>query len=91
MRGFRVMTAAGEFRVGRIVGDRGDYYFVRRRFSRRRYPLPKRETVVDAERHRVLMKVPRKVLFDAPEVRRGGDLDPATDPYYQEISEGETR
>lgn len=91
MRGFRVVTAVGEIRVGRVVGDQGDYYIVRRSFSRKRYPLPKRETVVDSKQRRVLMKVPRKVLFDAPEVRRGGEFDPATDPYYREISKGGTR
>jgi hypothetical protein len=91
MRRIRVVTAVGEMRVGRIVGDQGDYYIVRRLFSRKRYPLPKRETVVDSERRRVLMKVPRKILLDAPEVRRGGELDPATDPYYRDISEGGTR
>jgi hypothetical protein len=84
MQGFRVVTAVGEFRVGRIVRDRGDYYVVRRRFSRKRYPLPKRETVVDSERHRVLMKVTRSVLFDAPEVQRNGELGEGTDLYYSD-------
>jgi hypothetical protein len=82
VRGFRVVTAVGEMRVGRIVEDRGDYYVVRRSFSRKRYPLPKREAVVDSERGRVLMNVPRKVLFDAPEVHRNGELGLGTDLYY---------
>lgn len=84
MHGFRVVTAVGEFRVGRVVGDRGGYYIVRRAFSRKRYPLPKREAVVDSERRRVLMKVTRRVLFDAPEVRRNGELGQGTDLYYSE-------
>jgi hypothetical protein len=82
MRGFRVVTAVGEKRVGRIVGSEGDYYIVKRSFGRGRYPLPKREAVVDSERRRVLMRVPRKTLFEAPKVRRGGELDPATDGHY---------
>jgi hypothetical protein len=30
------------------------------------------------------MRVPRRVLFDAPEVHRKGELDQATDLYYSE-------
>jgi hypothetical protein len=82
MRGFRVVTAVGEKRVGRIVGSQGDYYIVKRSFGRGRYPLPKRDAAVDPERHRVLMRVPRKILFEAPKVRRDGELDPATDGHY---------
>lgn len=84
MRGFRVVTAVGEMRVGRMVGSQGDYYIVRRSFSRKRYPLPKRDAVVDSERRRVFMRVPRRVLFVAPQVHRNGELDPATDGYYSE-------
>jgi hypothetical protein len=82
MRGFRVVTAVGEKRVGRVVGSQGDYYIVKRSFGRGRYPLPKRDAVVDSEGRRVLMRVPRKTLFDAPKVRRNGELDPATDGHY---------
>jgi hypothetical protein len=82
MRGFRVVTAVGEKRVGRIVGSQGDYYIVKRSFGRGRYPLPKRDAAVDPERHRVFMRVPRKILFEAPKVRRDGELDPATDGHY---------
>ena len=91
MRGIRVVTAVGELRVGRVAGDQGGYYIVRRAFSRKRYPLPKRETVVDSNGGRILMKVTRRVLFDAPDVRRGGELDPSTDSYYRDISEEGTR
>jgi hypothetical protein len=77
MGGFRVVTAVGEKRVGRIVGSQGDYYTVKRSFARGRYPLPKRDAVVDSERRRVLMRVPRRILFDAPRVRRNGELDPS--------------
>jgi hypothetical protein len=82
MENFRVVTAVGEKRVGRIVGVEGDYYIVKRSFGRGRYPLPKRQAAVDPERRRVLMRTPRKVLYDAPKVRRHGELDPATDGYY---------
>jgi hypothetical protein len=82
MRGFRVVTAVGEKRVGRIVRSQDDYYIVKRSFGRGRYPLPKRDAVVDSERRRVLMRVPRKTLFEAPKVRRSGELDPATDGHY---------
>lgn len=82
MRGFRVVTAAGEMRVGRMVGSRGDYYVVRRSFSRKRYPLPRHDAIIDSDRRRVLMRTPRRVLFDAPLVQRNGELDPATDSYY---------
>jgi hypothetical protein len=82
MRGFRVVTAVGEKRVGRIVGSQGDYYIVKRSLGRGRYPLPKRDAAVDPERRRVLMRVPRRILFDAPKVRRDGELDPATDGHY---------
>lgn len=74
MRGYRVMTAVGE-RVGRIVGGEGAYDIVKRSFGRGRYPLPKRDAV-DSERRRVLMRVPRKKLFEAPWGRRNGELDP---------------
>jgi len=84
MPGFRVVTAAGEMRVGRIVGEQGGYYVVRRWLSRKRYPLPKRETIVDVERRRVLMRVPRSILFDAPEVGRNGELGSGTDLYYSD-------
>jgi hypothetical protein len=79
---FLVVTAAGEKRVGRIVSAHGDYYIVKRSFGRGRSPLPKREAEVDREGRRVLMRTPRKRLFEAPKVRRNGDLDPATDGYY---------
>lgn len=82
MRGLRVVTAVGEKRVGRIVGSQGDYYVVKRSFGRGRYPLPKSDAVVDSARRRVLMRVPRRILFDAPRVRRNGELDPATDVHY---------
>jgi hypothetical protein len=82
MRGFRVVTAGGENRVGRIVGRQADYYIVKRSLGRGRYPLPKREAVVDSERRRVLMGVLRRILFDTPQVRRNGELDPATDGHY---------
>jgi hypothetical protein len=75
MRGYRVMTAVGE-RVGRIVGGEGDYDIVKRSFGRGRYPLPRRDAVVDSKRRRALMRVPRKKLFEAPWVRRNGELDP---------------
>jgi hypothetical protein len=83
VEGFRVVTAVGEKRVGRIVGAEEDYYVVKRSFGRGRYPLPKRQAEVDSERRRVLMHPPRKVLFEAPKVRRKGELDPATDGYYR--------
>jgi len=38
VEGFRVVTAVGEKRVGRIVGAEGHYYIVRRSFGRSRYP-----------------------------------------------------
>ena len=82
MRGFRVVSAVRGKRVGRIVGSEGDYYIVKRSFGRGRYPLPKRETTVDSERRRVLMRISRKRLFEAPKVRRNGELDPATDGHY---------
>jgi len=84
MRGFKVVTAVGEKRVGRIDGRLDRYYVVRRSFSRKRYPLPRRKTTVDTERRRVLMKVPRKILFDAPEVDRKGELGLGTDLYYSD-------
>jgi hypothetical protein len=82
MEGFRVVTAVGEKRVGRIVGAQGDYYIVKRFFGRGRYPLPKRSAAVVPERQRVLMKLPRRDLYAAPKVRRNGELDPATDGHY---------
>ena len=82
VEGFRVVTAVGEKRVGRIVGAEGDYLIVKRSFGRGCYPLPKRQAEVDPGRPRVLMRTPRKVLFDAPKVTRRGGLDPATDGYY---------
>jgi hypothetical protein len=82
MRGFRVVTAVGEKRVGRIVGAEGAYYIVKRSFGRGRYPLPKRDTKVDSEQRRVFMHIPRTTLFEAPKVRRTGGLDPATDGHY---------
>jgi hypothetical protein len=81
MLGFRVVTAAGEKRVGRIVGSEGDY-FVMRPFGLGRYPLPKLQAKVDLEEARVLMRLPRKELFAAPKVQRDGHLDPATDGHY---------
>lgn len=83
MEGFRVVTAVGEKRVGRIVGAHGDYYIVKRSFGRGRYPLPKRNAAVFPEQRRVLMQLPRKQLFEAPKVRRKGQLDPATDGHYR--------
>jgi hypothetical protein len=83
VEGFRVVTAVGEKRVGRILGAEGEYYVVKRSLGRGRYPLPKRQAEVDPERRRVLMQTPRKVLFDAPKVTRRGGLDPATDGYYR--------
>jgi hypothetical protein len=79
---FRVVTAVGEKRVGRIVGAQGDYYIVKRSFGRGRYPLPKKNATVVRDRRRVLMRIPRRDLFAAPKVRRGGQLDPATDGHY---------
>jgi len=82
VEGLRVVTAVGEKRVGRIVGAEGGYYIVKRSFGLGRYPLPKRQVQVDRDRGRVLMRTPRKVLFEAPRVHRNGRLDPATDGYY---------
>lgn len=82
MKGFRVVTSAGDQRVGRIVGDRGDYYIVKRSFGRGRYPLPKRRATVEAEHRLVFMHMPRNALYEAPKVRRNGALDPATDGHY---------
>lgn len=81
MDGFRVVTAVGEKRVGRIVGAQGDYYFVKRSFGRGCYPLPKKNAAVVPDQRRVLMHLPRRDLFEAPKVRRGR-LDPATDGHY---------
>jgi hypothetical protein len=36
VEGFRVVTAVGEKRVGRIVGAEGDYYIIKRSFGRGR-------------------------------------------------------
>jgi hypothetical protein len=80
--GYRVVTAVGEKRVGRIVDARGDYYIVKRSFGRGCYPLPKRNAAVIADEQRVLMHIPRRDLFAAPKVRRGGELDPATDGHF---------
>jgi hypothetical protein len=82
MEGFRVVTAVGEKRVGRIVGAQGSYYIVKRSFGRGRFPLPKRNASVVPERRRVLMQLPRKQLFEAPKVGRNGEIDPATDGHY---------
>jgi len=81
--GFRVVTAVGEKRVGRIVGAEGSYYIVKRSFGRGSYPLPKTRAAVDRERRRVVMHIPRRELFGAPKVGRGGELDPATDGHYR--------
>ena len=77
------MTAVGEKRVGRIVGEQGDYYFVKRSFGRGCYPLPKKNAAVVSGKRRVLMHIPRRDLFAAPRVRRGR-LDPATDGHYSD-------
>ena len=82
MQGFKVVTAVGEKRVGRIVGAEGDYYIVERPFGRGRYPLPKKNAAVLPDQQRVLMHMPRSELFAAPKVRRDGQLDPATDGHY---------
>jgi hypothetical protein len=82
MEGFRVVTAVGEKRVGRIVLATGDYYIVKLSFGRGRFPLPQHQAEVDTGRRRVLMRTPRRVLYDAPKVRWNRDLDPATDGYY---------
>jgi hypothetical protein len=82
MRGFRVVTAVGEKRVGRIVGAEGAYFIVKRSLGRGRYPLPMREAAVDAEQRRVFMRISRKTLFEAPKARPAGELDPATDGHY---------
>jgi hypothetical protein len=76
LEGFLVVTAVGEKRIGRIVGRQGDYYIVKRSFGRGRYPLPRGNASVVPE-------LPRKELFEAPKVRRNGELDPATDGHYQ--------
>jgi hypothetical protein len=81
--GFRVVTAVGEKRVGRIVGAEGNYYIVKRPFGRGSYPLPKTSAAVDRERRRVVRHLPRRELFAAPKVGRGGELDPATDGHYR--------
>lgn len=82
MEGFRVVTAVGEKRVGHIIGAEGNYYIVKRSFGRGCYPLPKKNAAVVPEQRRVLMHIPRRDLFAAPKVRRGGQLDPATDGHY---------
>jgi hypothetical protein len=82
MKGFRVVTAVGEKRLGRIVGAAGDNYIIKRSFGRGRYPLPTGQAEVDPERRRVLMRTPRKVLLDAPKVGRKRELDPGTDGFY---------
>jgi hypothetical protein len=80
--GYRVVTAVGEKRVGRIAGAQGAYYIVKRSFGRGSYPLPKKNAAVVPEKRLVLMHMPRRDLFAAPRVRRGGELDPATDGHY---------
>jgi hypothetical protein len=80
--GYLVVTAVDEKRVGRIAGDQGDYYIVRRSFGRGSYPLPKKNASVVPEQRLVLMQIPRRDLFAAPKVGRGGELDPATDGHY---------
>jgi hypothetical protein len=83
VEGFRVVTAVGEKRVGRIVGTQGDYYIVKRSLGRGLYPLPKKNAAVVPEQRRVLMRMPRRDLFAAPKVGRGGQLDPATDGHFR--------
>jgi hypothetical protein len=83
--GYKVVSAVRNVRIGRIVGREGRYYIVRRSFSRRRYPLPIGEAQFDRERGRMLMRLPRRRLFAAPQVRRNGELHPATDGYYNEL------
>jgi hypothetical protein len=80
--GFRVITAIGEKRVGRIADAQGDYYIVKRPLGRGRYPLPKKNATVVPEKKLVLMHLPRRELFEAPKVQRGGELDPATDGHF---------
>jgi hypothetical protein len=80
--GYRVVTAVGQKRVGRVVGVQGDYYVVRRSLGRGTYPLPQRNADIDREKRLILMRLPRRDLFAAPKVRRGGALDPATDGHY---------
>ena len=41
-----------------------------------------RDADVDRDGRRVLMRMPRRLLFDAPKVGRNGELDPATDGHY---------
>jgi hypothetical protein len=82
MEGYRVVTAVGERHVGRIVDAQSDYYIVKRSFGRGCYPLPKKNAVVVPEQQQVLMHLPRRELFAAPKVRRGGELDPATDGHF---------
>lgn len=82
MKGFRVVTSAGDKRVGRIVGAQGNYYIVKRSFGRGRFPLPKGYATVEAEQRLVFMHMPRQKLYEAPKVRRNGALDPATDGHY---------
>lgn len=82
MERFRVVTAVGEKRVGRIVDSQGQYFIVKRSLGRGRYPLPKEKAKVIPEERLVLMSIPRRDLFAAPKVHRDGQLDPATDGYY---------
>jgi hypothetical protein len=46
---FRVVTAVGGKRVGRIVGSQGDYHIVKRPFGRGALSLNKRQAVVEPE------------------------------------------
>lgn len=82
VNGYRVVTAVGEKRVGRVVDVRGEYYVVKRSLGRGRYPLPRKKADVVPEKRIVLMRIPRRDLFAAPKVRRSGKLDPATDGHY---------
>jgi hypothetical protein len=82
VEGYRVVTAVGGHRVGRIAGAQGAYYIVKRSLGRGSYPLPKKNAEVVPEKRLVLMQIPRRDLFAAPKVQRGGLLDPATDGHY---------
>jgi hypothetical protein len=90
VEGYKVVSAVRGKRVGRIVDRKGAYYIVRRSLRRRRYPLPMDRADVEYEHRRVVMRLSRQKLFSAPEVRRAGELDPATDRYYASLDQGTT-
>jgi hypothetical protein len=82
MEGYDVVTA-DEQKIGKVVGQSGDFLIVERgTLLKSKHPLPRELAHVDDSEQQVRVTVPKEIVADSPKIEDGGFDERAAAEHY---------